>query len=158
MTPDHFQGAVFAPRPPTGVIARRRSRRGNPFFWQLVLVGTACTGNGLPRPVGPCNDRCNRWSAPGLRFPLSLRGAKRRGNPFFWQLVHIGTSCTGYGLPRPLWGLAMTAVVDGLRLGFIFPCHCEERSDVAISGKYRSPEISRPSVPGDCHGPFGASQ
>ena len=42
---------------------------------------------------------------------LSLRGAKRRGNPFFWQSVLIGTACTGYGLPRPLRGLAMTAQV-----------------------------------------------
>ena len=54
----------------------------------------------LPRACGPRNDRCSRWSAPELRFPLSLRGAKRRGNPFFWQLVLVGTACTGYGLPR----------------------------------------------------------
>ena len=38
------------------------------------------------------------------------------------------------------------------------PCHCEERSDAAISGKSRSPAISRPLLPRDCHGPFGASQ
>ena len=35
------------------VIARatesEASARGNPFFWQLVLIGTACTGCGLPR-------------------------------------------------------------------------------------------------------------
>ena len=107
-------------------------RRGNPFFWQLVLAGTAYMEYGLPRPLrglamtdvvdglrrasfssviarseatrqsvllaarpcghclygvriatapmGPRNDRCSRRSAPGLRFPLSLRGAKRRGN------------------------------------------------------------------------------
>ena len=28
-------------------------------------------------PSGPRNDRCGRWSAPGLRFPLSLRGGRR---------------------------------------------------------------------------------
>ena len=72
-------------------------------------------------PLGPRNDRCGRWSAPGLRFPLSLRGAKRRGNPYpCWQsssarvLVTAQRSrsaCTWYGLPRPLRGLAMTSPV-----------------------------------------------
>ena len=33
---------------------------------------------------------------------------------------------TSQRLPRPLRGLAMTDVVDGLRLGFDFLCHCEE--------------------------------
>ena len=28
----------------------------------------------------------------------------------------------------------MTDVVDGLRPGFVFPCHCEERSDVGRKG------------------------
>ena len=50
----------------------------------------------------------------------------RCGNPFFWKPVLAGTACTGYGLPRPLRGLAMTDVVDGLRPGFDFLCHCEE--------------------------------
>ena len=52
--------------------------------------------------------------------------AVRRGNPFFWQLVLACTSCTEYRLPRPLRGLAMTDVVDGLHLSFDFLCHCEE--------------------------------
>ena len=82
--------------------------------------------------------------------------AGRRGNPSFcWQsssAMHCPSlparvlaaalrgrsACTGYGLPRPLWGLAMTDVVDGLRLGFDFLCHCEERSDVAISRHRRT--------------------
>ena len=35
-------------------------------------------------------------------------------------------------MPRPLWGLAMTNVVDGLRPGSVFLCHCEGRRPVAI--------------------------
>ena len=65
---------------------------------------------------------------------------------------------------RPLRGLAMTDVGVGLRLGFDFLCHCEGRrpvairppnrviarrpqADVVISGKYRSAEMFRKSVP-----------
>ena len=33
---------------------------------------------------------------------------------------------TSRRLPRPLWGLAMTDVVDGLRLSSDSLCHCEE--------------------------------
>ena len=87
-----------------------------------------------------CTARSN--SAVSLRGPsgpwqsvfcLSLRGggadvAIRTLGSWF----HKGSACTGYGLPRLLRSLAMTDVVDGLRLGFDFPCHCEERSDVAI--------------------------
>ena len=64
-------------------------------------------------PSGPRNDRCGRWSAPGLRFPLSLRGAQRRGNlmaPIYGTLQPNDTSPR---LPWPRWGLAMTAVYDG---------------------------------------------
>ena len=109
---------------PTRVIARRRSRRGNPYLCRQLRQRTSCHKNGLPRPLrglamtdvvvgrrlgfdflchceeavrrgnlgevsfnrnfpsiaakrlpracGPCNDRCSRWSAPGLRFSLSL--------------------------------------------------------------------------------------
>ena len=85
---------------PNRVIARSEAT------WQSVLLAVGPGWHCLHRvriataPSGPRNDRCGLWSAPGLRFPLSLRGAKRRGNPFFLQLVHVGTACTGYGLPR----------------------------------------------------------
>ena len=69
---------------------------------ELPARGTDCHG-----PDGPRNDRCGRWSAPGFRFPLSLR-----------------------------------ATTGG----------------VAISGKYRSPEISHPLLPRDCHVGFASSQ
>ena len=63
----------------------------------------------------------------GTSNHVIARRRSRSGNPFFWQLVYVGTACTEYGLPRPLWGLAMTDVVDGLRLGSDFLCHCEGR-------------------------------
>ena len=57
---------------------------------------------------------------------MSLRGAKRRGNLRELTDGKFQVNDTSLRLPRPLWGLAMTDVVDGLLPGFVLPCHCEE--------------------------------
>ena len=68
-------------------------------------------------PAGPRNDRCGRWSAPGLRLPLSLRGAKRRGN--LLAVIHrtFLPNGTSRRLPRPRWDLAMTDVEGQIAAG-----------------------------------------
>ena len=111
-------------------------------------------------PMGPRNDRCGRWSAPGFRFRCHCEeAAGRRGNPFFWQPVLAGTACTGYGLPRPLWGLAMTDVVDGLRPGFDSAVIARRpQADVAIRSFGSLFLRALPARGTDCHGPYGASQ
>ena len=78
---------------------------------------------------------------------LSLRGPQARGNlwevSFNQNLPPIGAmrlpegesprrGKRGHPRVRPLWGLAMTDVIDGLHLGFDFLCHREEQSDAAI--------------------------
>ena len=63
-----------------------------------------------------------------------------------------GTDCHGPA------ALAMTDVVDGLHLGFDFPCHCEERSDVAIRTLGSWSLSALPAQGTDCHGFFEASQ
>ena len=93
-------------------------------------------------PLGPRNDGCGRWSAPGLRFPLSLRGAKRRGPQ--------GSAACG-GVKRPQ------------RLGRHLPLH-KRSAGQRLSA---NPEIRSfgspflwvlPARGTDCRGFFKASQ
>ena len=67
-----------------------------------------------------------------------------------WSLSALpaqGTDCHGPA------ALAMTDVVDGLRPGFDFPCHCEERSDVAIRSFCSWSWSALPARGTDCRGP-----
>ena len=97
-----------------------------------------------------CGEAVRRGN-PSLPL-LSLRGAKRRGNPFsFWWQVRNRYVVRGNGLPRQSadW-LAMTgggrcvrwsyAVIAGklcdVAIRLSPSCHCEERSDVAIRSPF----------------------
>ena len=101
-------------------------RRGNPFLavgpYRDCLPGVRIA----TAPAGPRNDSGCRWSAGGLRLPLSLRGGEADaairsfGSWSLSELPARGTDCHGPA------ALAMTAVVDGLRAGLDFLCHCEE--------------------------------
>ena len=85
--------------------------------WQSVLLAVGSCRYCLhgvriaTAPLGPRNDRCGRWSAPGLRLPLSLRGAKRRGNLKAATDGKFRMNDTSRRLPRPFQGLAMTWLV-----------------------------------------------
>ena len=107
--------ASFSP-----VIARRRSRRGNPSVCRqsssarvpvtALRDRSACTGYGLPRPL--------RGLAMTSKKRMSLRGAKRRGPQ--------GSAACG-GVKRPQ------------RLGRHLPLH-KQRAGQRLSA---NPEISR---------------
>ena len=78
--PCHCEGRQARGNPsPNPVIARSeatRQSRGNIVHLKFPV---RCCLEIATAPLGPRNDGCGRWSAPGPRFPLSLRGAKRRG-------------------------------------------------------------------------------
>jgi len=110
---------------------RGAQRRGNPYFRQcrtldgLLRLRLAMTVGRLAMTVGTRNDpnscHCEEQSDVAIHTPpLSLRGAKRRGNPYFKQCRTLD------GLLR--LRLAMTV---GTR-NDPNSCHCEEQSDVAI--------------------------
>ena len=171
------------------VSLRGAKRRGNPFFWQLVLAGTAYMEYGLPRPLrglamtspvvpapkrchceeakptwqspgtngrdisaeryfpeiatapmGPRNDRCGRWPAPGLRSPLSLRGDRRPT----WQSVLLAARPCGHCL----YGVRIATAPSGPRndkSGSACPQTMSLRggeADVAISWHQRTGHFS----------------
>ena len=94
-------------------------------------------------PLGPRNDRCGRWSAPGLQFSHVIARSEATRQSVFLQAVIFPdalrsppacvlvtalrgrSACTGYGLPRLLRSLAMTSK-NG--------CHCRFASPLAMTG------------------------
>ena len=69
------------------------------------LTGTACMGIRIATaPLGPRNDRQCYMGAEILYLPLSLRGAKRRGNPFSLSALPAHTSQSALRLTAPLKG------------------------------------------------------
>ena len=134
-------------------------RRGNPFsFWWQVRNRYVVRGNGLPRQcahwramtgggkAGALVLRCHcgeavRRGNPSLPL-LSLRGAKRRGNPFsFLGQVRNRYVARGNGLPRQCahW-LAMTGGGRCVRwscaviVGKPLLCHCGENPSLSLRG------------------------
>ena len=138
---------------------RGAKRRGNPFsFWWQVRNRYVVRGNGLPRQcahwlamtgggkAGALVLRCHcgeavRRGNPSLPL-LSLRGAKRRGNPFsFLGQVRNRYVARGNGLPRQCahW-LAMTGGGRCVRwscaviVGKPLLCHCGENPSLSLRG------------------------
>ena len=71
--------------------------------------------SGITRRAGCPQPAAARSGLRALRTfsqerPVIARSRRRRGNPFFWQLLSVYTSCIRYGLPRQsfCFFLAMT--------------------------------------------------
>ena len=156
---------------------RGAKRRGNPhpLRWGMTESSTlgeyAATTN-LPEVVPSCQVslRGKRIAAPVCALvrndmqkegrvrgckdvsPLSLRGAKRRGNPHPLRWGMTESSTLGeYAATTNLPWYHVVAYADTRQ---VFTCHCEERSDVAIRipcGSTKQRAAPKANT-GKCHG------
>ena len=129
------------------VIARRRSRRGNLKAAMDGKFQVNDTSLRLPRPLwGLAMTDVVDGLRLGFNFPMSLRGAKRRGNLMAATGGKFQLNDISPRLPRPLWGLAMTDVV--------WHCWGQNLNIRPLRGRLPS-QLSIPSSPFRQHSPSG---